>query len=263
LGSKQSKKKPSRKSSRRRIPTLRIGTSGWSYAHWRKIFYPESMPSTRWLSHYVRYFDTVEMNNSFYNVPSESAFKKWRAEAPPGFVFAVKANRYITHMKMLKNTREAVGTFVDRAAALGRSLGPILFQLPPNLRFDAARLRDFIAQLPPRRRYVLEFRNASWLNDETAGILKDGKVAFCVHDLFEDDCPRLVTSSFSYFRFHGFNEKHGGSYPKKVLTDFAGTMVEMISEGRDVYAYFNNDAFGYALKDAVNLRKIVAKMLSG
>jgi uncharacterized protein YecE (DUF72 family) len=221
------------------------------------------MASKRWLSHYVRYFDTVEVNNSFYHLPGAGAFEKWRAEAPSGFVFAVKANRFITHMKKLRNIDDALDLFVERAGILGRSLGPILFQLPPNLKFDGARLRDFIDRLPQRKRFVVEFRNADWINDKMVGILKARKVAFCIHDLLEIDCPRLITSSFSYFRFHGFNEEYRGSYPKKVLTDYAETMVEMISRGKDVYAYFNNDAFGHALKDAVKLRKLVSKMLSG
>jgi uncharacterized protein YecE (DUF72 family) len=263
LVSKPSKKKISKRSSRRRIPTIRIGTSGWSYAHWRRVFYPESMASKRWLSYYVRYFDTVEVNNSFYHLPGQSAFEKWRAEAPSGFVFAVKANRFITHMKKLKNVDDALSLFVERAGILGRNLGPILFQLPPNLRFDAARLKDFLDQLPQRRRFVVEFRNATWINEKMVDMLKSKKVALCIHDLLDIDCPRLMTSSFSYFRFHGFSEKYGGSYPKRVLTDYAETMVEMISRGRDVYAYFNNDAFGYALKDAVRLRKLVSKMLTG
>jgi len=254
-------KKPSKKS-RRRHPDIRIGTSGWSYAHWRRIFYPEDLPSTKWFGYYSRYFDTVEINNSFYNLPAEKTFAKWHKGAPPQFIFAVKANRFITHMKKLKNADDAILVFLERVSALGRSLGPVLFQLPPNLGFDAPRLRDFLQLLPPRRRYVVEFRHSSWLNDEAVDLLSKRRVAFCIHDLFDKPCPMHVTSNFSYFRFHGYNEKYGGSYTKKVLTEYATAMAEMLSAGKDVYAYFNNDAYGYALKDAVRLRKLLGKILS-
>jgi uncharacterized protein YecE (DUF72 family) len=239
-----------------------VGTSGWSYAHWRRVFYPEGLPSRRWLTYYVRYFDTVEINNSFYNIPTEKTLAKWRAEAPSEFIFAVKANRFITHMKKLKNVDDALSVFLDRIGALKRNLGPMLFQLPPNIKFDAKRLKDFLDLLPPRRRYVVEFRDATWLNDKAVGLLADRKVAFCIHDLLDVPCPEHVTSTFSYFRFHGFNEKYGGSYPKKILNAYAEKMASMLAAGKDVYAYFNNDAFGYALKDAVTLRKIAAKIIS-
>ena len=258
--SKRSTRRPSRKSSHRSGSIL-IGTSGWSYAHWRKIFYPESMPSTRWLTYYVRYFETVEINNSFYNLPQASTFAKWKADVPQDFVFAVKANRFITHMKKLKNIEEALETFLERVSVLKRNLGPILFQLPPSLKFDPARLDDFLALLPRRRRYAVEFRHPSWVNDRAIEILARRNVAFCIHDLLDIPCPDYVTSSFAYFRFHGFNEKYGGTYPKRVLTQCAERMVPLLRKGIDVYAYFNNDAFGYAIKDAIKLRQIVNNML--
>ena len=248
----------SKKSYPRRQPSIRIGTSGWSYAHWRHIFYPEGLPSARWLGFYVRHFGTVEINNSFYKLPEAKTLLKWRREASSDFVFAVKANRFITHMKKLKNVEEALATLLERVGSLGRNLGPILFQLPPNINFDAGRLRDFLDILPPQRRYVIEFRNATWLNDRAIELLRARRAAFCIHDLFEDACPQHVTSSFSYFRFHGFGEKYGGSYPKRTLTAHAETMADMVARGKDVYAYFNNDAHGYALKDAVRLRRLTA-----
>jgi len=261
LVSRSSTRRPSRKSSRK-IGSILIGTSGWSYAHWRKIFYPESMPSTRWLSYYVRYFETVEINNSFYNLPEVSTFAKWKADVPESFIFAVKANRFITHMKKLRNVKEALDTFLKRVVVLRRNLGPILFQLPPNLKFDPSRLDDFLAMLPRRRRYAVEFRHPSWVNDKALEILSRRKAAFCIHDLLDIACPDYVTCSFAYFRFHGFNEKYGGTYPKRILTQCAQRMVAFVRDGIDVYVYFNNDAFGYAIKDAITLRKIVGAMLS-
>jgi uncharacterized protein YecE (DUF72 family) len=155
-----------------------------------------------------------------------------------------------------------LAAFVDRVGNLKRNLGPILFQLPPNLNLDVGRLTGFFAQLPPRRRYVVEFRNSTWLNDKAIQALADRKVAFCIHDLLEGPCPRHVTAQFAYFRFHGYNEKYGSSYPKKVLKSYAEEMVAISARGKDVYAYFNNDAFGYALKDAVTLKKLISKILT-
>ena len=214
------------------------------------------------MTYYVRYFDTVEINNSFYNLPTENTLLKWRAEVPSQFIFAVKANRFITHMKKLKNVDDALAVFMERVGNLKRSLGPVLFQLPPNVKSDAPRLKDFLAILPRRRQYVVEFRHPSWLNDQTIDLLAARKVAFCIHDLFDVPCPEHVTSSFAYYRFHGFNEKYGGSYPKKILMAHAEKMAEMLRAGKSVYAYFNNDAFGYALKDAVRLRKLVSEIIS-
>jgi uncharacterized protein YecE (DUF72 family) len=256
-------KKPSGTSRPRRPAIIRVGTSGWSYAHWRRVFYPEDLPSAKWLRYYCRYFDTVEINNTFYNLPKDNALEKWRREAPSGFVFAVKANRYITHMKKLKDVDDSVSVFLSRLNTLKRHLGPILFQLPPNLNVDLNRLRAFLATLPRRRRYVVEFRNTAWLDDGIIDVLRKRRVAFCIHDLLDGDCPRHVTAPFAYYRFHGHNVKYGGSYPKKVLRAYAEEMVSILESGKDVYAYFNNDAFGYALKDAVTLRKMVSKLLTG
>jgi len=255
-------KKPSRKS-RRKPPDIRIGTCGWSYVHWRKVFYPEGLPAPGWLGYYTRYFDTVEMKNTFNDLPDEATFAKWHADAPPQFVFSVKASKRITHIKRLKNVDAALSLFLERASGLKRRLGPLLFQLPPDLKYDAARLEDFLSLLPPRKRYVIEVRHQSWLNDKMADMLKRRKVAFCIHDHFEEKCPVYVTSNFSYFRFHGHSSKHGDSYPKRVLTSYAETMAKILDSGRDVFAYFNNDTSGYALKNAVNLRRILASIMAG
>lgn len=255
-------KKHSKPSRHPRQATIRIGTSGWSYAHWRRVFYPEDLPSVKWLRYYSRYFDTVEVNNTFYNLPAERALEKWCHDAPSGFVFAVKANRFITHMKKLKDVDDSISVFMERVKVLKRCLGPVLFQIPPNLKLDINRLRAFLAALPRRRRYVLEFRNASWLNDEVIDALSKRRVAFCIHDLMEESYPHHVTAAFAYYRFHGHNVKYGGSYPKKVLKEHAKEMASILGSGKDVYAYFNNDAFGYALKDAVTLRKIVSRLLT-
>ena len=255
-------KKRSKTSRPHRPAILRVGTSGWSYAHWRRVFYPEDLPSGKWLRYYCRYFDTVEINNTFYNLPADRALEKWLREAPSGFVFAVKANRFITHMKKLKDVDDSVSVFLDSLNTLKRHLGPVLFQLPPNLKLDTNRLRAFLATLPKRKRYVVEFRNPSWLDDEAIEILRKRRVAFCIHDLMESSCPHHVTAGFAYYRFHGHTVKYGGSYPKKVLKEHAEEIASILDSAKDVYAYFNNDAFGYALKNAVALRKMVVKLLT-
>jgi uncharacterized protein YecE (DUF72 family) len=256
-------KKRSRRSRPHRQAVIRVGTSGWSYAHWRRVFYPEDLPSGKWFQYYCRYFDTVEINNTFYNLPADPAIDKWRQEAPSGFVFAVKANRFITHMKKLKDVDDSVSVFLKRLKVLKSRLGPILFQLPPGLKLDTNRLRAFLAALPRRRRYAVEFRNSTWLDDEAIDILKKRQIAFCIHDLLDGPCPHHVTATFAYYRFHGHGAKYGGSYPKRVLRKNAEEMADILDSGKDVYAYFNNDAFGYALKDAVALRKMVSKLLTG
>jgi uncharacterized protein YecE (DUF72 family) len=254
-------KKPSRKS-RRKPPDIRIGTSGWSYVHWRKVFYPEDLPAPSWFGYYSRYFDTVEVKNTFRDLPDETTFAKWHADAPPQFVFSVKASRHITHVKKLKNVDAALSLFLERVSGLKRQLGPLLFQLPPDLKYDAARLEDFLDLLPSRKRYVIEVRHRSWLNDGMADLLSRRKVAFCIHDHFEEKSPAYITANFSYFRFHGHSKKYGDSYPKRVLTSYAETMAKLLDSGKDVFAYFNNDASGRALKNAVSLRKILASIMA-
>lgn len=255
-------KRSSSKSRRHRQGTLRIGTSGWSYVHWRRVFYPEDLPSGKWFGYYARYFNTVEINNTFYSLPKETTLARWYREAPSGFVFAVKANRFITHMKKLKDPEDSVPVFLESIKTLKSRLGPVLFQLPPGLKPDLNRLRALLAALPRRRRYVIEFRNAGWFTEDVIGLLKRRRVALCVHDLLEAPCPRELTASFAYYRFHGHEVKYGGSYPKRTLRKCAQEMAEILENGKDVYAYFNNDAFGYALKDAVALREVVVKLLA-
>jgi uncharacterized protein YecE (DUF72 family) len=165
-------------------------------------------------------------------------------------------------MKKLKDINEPVTVFLDRMNALKGRLGPILFQLPPGLNLDLNKLRAFLATLPRRRRYVVEFRNSGWLDDEVIHLLRKRRVAFCIHDLLDVPCPHHVTTSFAYYRFHGHNVKYGGSYPKKVMKEYAAEIAAILDSGKDVYAYFNNDAFGHALKDAVALRKMVSRLIT-
>ncbi|MCK4698063.1 MAG: DUF72 domain-containing protein, partial [Dehalococcoidia bacterium] len=180
-----------------------IGTSGWVYRHWRGVFYPPKLPQSKWLEFYTGHFSTVELNNSFYRLPSEQAFSNWRATSPEGFRYAVKVSRFITHIKRLKDVAEPIETFLQRARHLNEKLGPLLYQLPPNMHRNDERLESFLQLLPKGLRHVIEFRHQSWLDEEVFDILRRHNIGFCVFDMPGLPCPLLTTADFAYIRFHG------------------------------------------------------------
>ncbi len=233
---------------------LNVGTSGYQYDHWREVFYPEGLPKTRWFDHYASQFDTVEINNTFYNLPQAKTFRAWRERAPEGFCYALKFSRYGTHLKRLKDPSASVGMFLERAEELGPHLGPILVQLPPNWSVNAERLAGFLRAAPKRHRWALEFRNKDWLCETVFDLLREHNAALCVHDLLEDH-PRVVTAGWVYLRFHG--DHYAGSYTPQALSGAARRIRRHLADGRDVYAYFNNDAEGYAAANALDLRRYV------
>jgi uncharacterized protein YecE (DUF72 family) len=233
---------------------LRIGTSGWIYSHWRGVFYPADLPTQRWLSFYAEHFSTVEVNNTFYRLPSAETFMEWRRQAPTGFVYAVKASRYLTHLKKLKDPAEPVERIVGRAGHLGPHLGPILYQLPPRWRCDVTRLRQFIAHLPTKLNHVFEFRDPSWCNEEVRFLLAQTGMSFCIHDMRGFQCPAWTTGPLVYIRFHGPTDlKYAGRYGQAQLRTWADRIRDFLSSGRDVYVYFNNDDQGHAVTDAREL----------
>jgi uncharacterized protein YecE (DUF72 family) len=235
-------------------PRYYIGTSGWHYNHWKGNFYPSGMPPKDWLKFYARNFNTVEINFSFYRLPLESTFSNWRQEAPPGFCFAVKSSRFITHIKRLKDSGELENTFVTRAKRLEASLGPILYQLPPVFHRDDDRLADFLAVLDKNLRHVFEFRHSSWMNEDVFGLLRKHNAGFCIFDMPGFTSPVLATTDFAYFRFHGKGDLYSGKYPDSDLTEWA-KKIQQISGGlKTVYIYFNNDAGGYAIQNARTIR---------
>jgi uncharacterized protein YecE (DUF72 family) len=232
----------------------RIGTSGWVYRHWQGVFYPADLPQSRWYDHYARHFDTVEINTSFYRLPSPEAFDRWREQAPPGFVYAVKANRYLTHLKRLKGVAEPLELFLSRARRLGDRLGPILWQLPPRWRANPERLEVFAALLPPDLSHAFEFRDARWFVPPVREILERFGLNFCIFDMPGFVCPTWVTGDVVYLRFHGHGEVYGGRYGLEHLRPWLDRIRVWLAEGRAVYVYFNNDAFGYAVQDAQALQ---------
>lgn len=236
---------------------IRIGTSGWHYNHWIGRFYPEKLPKDRWLEHYAQFFDTVEINSTFYHLPREQTMVHWHDRVPAHFLFAVKASRYITHVKKLNDPQESLQRFLALAALLKRRLGPILYQLPPSLHKNLERLEAFLACLPKRDHAVFEFRHASWYDQDTFDLLNRRGVALCVHDMGDKAPPRIVTGGVAYVRFHGINGRYGGNYPDHVLQDWAGWMKSQAGSVRALYAYFNNDAEGHALENARTLKRMM------
>jgi len=233
---------------------IRIGTSGWYYEHWKELFYPAGLPKSKWFEHYAGHFDTVEINNTFYHLPKEQSLQRWHRLAPKGFLYAVKANRYITHIKKLKDASESVQHFFERVGLLKGKLGPILYQLPPSLHKDLDLLETFIKLLPKRKDAAFEFRHKSWYSDDTFELLSKFNVGFCIHDMPGKESPRVVTADIIYVRFHGTTGRYSGSYPKSQLQDWAKWLRTKAEEVSSVYAYFNNDIGGHAIKNAKTLR---------
>ena len=240
---------------------VRIGCSGWNYRHWRGPFYPEGLAVKRWFEHYAATFDTVEINASFYRLPTAETFARWRGQAPPGFCYAVKANRFLTQAKKLKDCEEPLERMLGPMRALEDRLGPILYQLPPSLRFNPERLETFLALLPKDLTHVFEFRHPSWLVAETLALLDRHGASFCAHDMPGSVTPRWACGKAAYVRFHGTAGKYVGRYPEDTLLGWADWMTSEASGGRTVWAYFNNDIYAHAIDDALTLRSMVGQIV--
>ena len=240
---------------------ISIGCSGWQYRHWRGDFYPAELPTKLWFEYYAERFDTVEINNTFYRLPDAAVFRSWRARAPEGFTFAVKASRFLTHMKKLKDPAPPLELFFSRARELGRTLGPVLYQLPPKWPLNLERLRIFLAELPRRRQHVLEFREPSWYHDDVFALLEKHGVALCLHDMHGSASGQLDVGPFVYVRFHG-TERYSGSYSDERLERWAEWLGARVRDGKHVYAYFNNDVGGHAPRDASRLRAMLQSRCS-
>jgi len=236
-----------------------IGTSGWIYPHWKGIFYPQELPQSRWFDHYARHFATVEINNTFYRLPKGATFDRWREQAPEGFIYAVKASRYITHLKHLRDCAEPLERFLGRARRLRDHLGPILYQLPPHWGANPGRLEEFATLLPQDLIHVFEFRNRRWFIEPVREILERYGLGFCIFSLPGVECPLWVTGKTVYIRFHGSGWAYGGRYSREELSPWAERIRDFLAQGYDVYVYFNNDAFGYALENAQEMRELIGQ----
>ena len=237
---------------------IRIGTSGWNYKHWRGRFYPADLPVARWFAYYSRRFDTVEINNTFYRLPPEEVFLAWRRQAPPDFLYAVKASRFLTHMKKLNDPADSLDRILGRARQLGAHLGPVLYQLPPHWKCNLNRLREFIACLPLDLRHVFEFRDPSWCHQDVRALLTETGMSYCIHDMRGFYCPRWVTGPVAYLRFHGPTEKkYAGCYTRAQLAGWAEAIRAIRESGHDVFVYFNNDDAAHAVRNAQELRGLL------
>jgi uncharacterized protein YecE (DUF72 family) len=239
---------------------VRIGCSGWVYKHWRGLFYPEGLPVKHWFAHYASEFDTVEINNSFYRLPKPETFDAWRQQAPEGFCYTVKANRYVTQAKKLKDPEETVPNIMAPIRHLGPALGPVLYQLPPRFKLNLERLERFLEVVPKDVTTIFEFREPSWYDDRVFALLERAGASFCAHDMPGLQSPRLALGPAAYVRFHGGEGKYWGRYPDERLLDWADWIVAEAKAGRTVWAYFNNDIEAHAVHDARTLQAMVRQL---
>ena len=234
---------------------IHIGTSGWNYWNWKGIFYPEDLPAKNYFSFYQKHFDTVELNSSFYHVPKKETFIKWREAVDKDFIYAVKANRYITHVKKLAEKDDAI-KFLENAKELKKNLGPILFQLPPSWKINIERIENFLKNLPGAFRYTFEFRNPTWYDKKIYSLLEKYNCAFCIYDLDKHQSPEIVTADFVYIRLHGTEGKYRGSYSDEALAHWANKSKSWKKTGKDVFIYFDNTDSGDAVFDAMKLKEL-------
>jgi uncharacterized protein YecE (DUF72 family) len=232
-----------------------VGTSGWQYRSWRGPFYDKDVPQRAWLKQYGTVFPVVEVNNTFYMLPKESTFDRWRTESPSGFRFVVKASRYITHIRRMRDAKDPVDLFWSRAGRLGDKLGPILFQFPPNLKADPALLRDFLAVLPPKMRPAFEFREDSWWRDDVFDLLRDAGAAWVLADRPGWRIREVVTGSWTYVRFHQGRPLHPG-YERSKLRRWADRITDL--GVNEAWAFFNNDPLAAAPHDALALMDLLS-----
>lgn len=232
--------------------TAVIGTSGWQYDDWKSVLY-EGVPKARWLEHYTTVFPTVEVNNTFYNLPKEMTFSDWETRTPEGFVFVCKASRFITHIRRLEDVTEPITRFVERASLLGEKLGAVLYQLPPSLKRDDERLKAFLDVIPVHPPASIEFRHESWYDEAVYELMRSHDIALCVADSPKHRTPLVVSASWAYVRLHGLEDE--GSYDDESISQWAKRIAALQAD--PTYVFFNNDRAGNAVGDALRLTRAV------
>jgi len=240
---------------------IRVGTSGYVYPHWKGLFYPASLPAKDQFAFYARHFDTLELNTTFYRLPTEATVRRWAAQAPPGFLFAVKGSRYLTHVKRLRDPEEGLLRFFDALDPLADRIGPVLWQLPPQMGNDLPRLVGFLERLPVGFQHVLEFRHPGWYSPEVFAALEEHSVSLCLHDLLDVAPPFPPPGPIYYRRFHGVDGAR--PYGERRLRRPAAEVRRLAEVGRPCFAYFNNDAHGFALADAFQFRELLGRPRPG
>jgi uncharacterized protein YecE (DUF72 family) len=236
-----------------------VGTSGWSYEHWRGLFYPANLRRKDWLGFYASRLATAEINNAYYRLPDAGILQGWRDAVPSDFMFAVKGSRYITHMKKLKDASRSVTTFLERISVLGEKLGPVLFQLPPNWHCNRERFASFLDMLSGDFEYAFEFRDHSWHNEEIYGLLEARNAAFCIYELDGFLAPKQITADFVYVRLHGPDGPYRGNYDTRRLSGWAGAFSTWSRQGRRIFCYFDNDQSAYAPRNALRLQRMLSQ----
>jgi uncharacterized protein YecE (DUF72 family) len=239
-----------------------IGTSGWSYKHWKEAFYPPKLKTTEWFPYYAQLFHSSEINTSFYHLPKIETVEKWAEKAPPHFTFCAKLSRYITHMKKLRDVEEPLQRFFEVFSPLYSYMGPVLIQLPPMLRFNALVTENFFELITtryPDHSFVLEVRHPSWLQEEVMALLQQYNIGFVISQSAHFfPYEEWVTAKNVYIRFHGPDALYASGYSDEQLTEYALKCKQWINGGHTVWAYFNNDIHGFAYRDALQLQALMA-----
>lgn len=238
-----------------------IGTSGYNYPHWSKgVFYPEGLSQNKWLEYYCQFFNSVELNVSFYRLPSKKIFQNWYKRTPKDFYFTAKGSRFITHIKKLKDCKEPLKIFLENAGGLKEKLSCILWQLPPGLKKDLKRLEDFLRLLKKFTKNIkqaIEFRNETWFERDTYDILKKYNTCLCIAHSNRWPCVKEITSDFLYLRFHGGQILYGSNYSEEELKGWADFVLSI--KIKNIFAFFNNDAYGYAVKNTLRFKELLGE----
>ena len=243
------------------MSNIYIGTSGWNYLHWRERFYPSGLSQNKWLEYYTNFFNTTELNVTFYRLIQRKVFENWYKRTPEEFYFVVKGSRFITHIKRLKNCQKPLNLFLSNAQGLKNKLGAILWQLPPRFEKNIERLETFLKLLKKTStRQVFEFRHPSWFDEQIYALLSKYKTCLCIAHSGNYPCVKKFTTDFIYLRFHGGRLLYAGNYSDKQLKQWVRFVKKIFASGlkaKDVYAFFNNDARGYAIKNALKFKKLL------
>lgn len=238
------------------MPRLFIGTSGWNYPHWQGVFYPDQLGQSAWLEYYTQFFNCVELNVTFYRLVQKKTFQNWYKRTPKDFYFVAKGSRFITHIKRLKSVKEPLDLFLNHALGLKDKLAALLWQLPPGFKKDIGRIEIFLKLVKKTKiRQVFEFRNPSWFDIETFGLLKKYNACLCIAHSSQFPCIKEITADFLYLRFHGNAALYSSNYSLEELKEWAGFARSV--KLREVFAFFNNDAYGYALGNAKQFRGLL------
>jgi uncharacterized protein YecE (DUF72 family) len=234
-----------------------IGTSGWHYKDWKGLFYPSELQSQHWLRYYCSRFNTVELNNSFYRLPTENAFNLWNNNTPADFKFSMKVSRAITHIKRLKNSDEYLNNLLTRASSLKHKIDVLLYQLPPQMKKDESVLESFLHDLPHEYRNVFEFRHRSWICAPVFSLLEEYNAGFCIYDMPDYTTPLISISGITYIRFHGNRNLYSGMYTGEELKDWSNNIRQLKAESDITYIYFNNDIAAAAVYNAETLKSLL------